>query len=98
MKPNRLRRGNSGFTLVELMIVVIILAILAAIIVPQFAGSTAEAKNSALDANLNSMRSMVEVYYQQHGVYPGVNASSGGTPPRAVYCFGRLCPPRSTPG
>jgi prepilin-type N-terminal cleavage/methylation domain-containing protein len=81
MKLNRPRQGARGFTLVELMIVVIILSILAAIVVPQFAGSTTDAKYSALDANLNSMRAMVEVYYQQHGVYPSVNASSGGTPP-----------------
>ncbi len=76
-----LRKPSDGFTLVELLIVVIILSILAAIVVPQFASSTTDAKYSVLDTNLGGMRSAVELYYQQHGVYPGAVASSGGTPP-----------------
>jgi general secretion pathway protein G len=76
--PNLRQRG---FTLVELLIVVIILSILAAIVVPQFASSTSDAKLSALDANLSTMRSATELYYQQHGAYPSAVASTGGTPP-----------------
>ena len=64
-----------GFTLVELLIVVIILAILAAIVVPQFASSTDDAKSSALDANLASLRSALDLYYQQHGHYPSAVAA-----------------------
>ena len=59
-----------GFTLVELLIVTIILAILASIVVPQFAATTDDAKLSALDSNLASIRSAVDLYYQQHGHYP----------------------------
>ena len=71
--------GARGFTLVELLIVVIILSILAAIVVPQFANSTNDAKLSALDSNLNSMRGVIELYYQQHNnKYPSATASSGG--------------------
>ena len=68
-----------GFTLVELLIVVIILAILAAIVVPQFASSTDDAKLSSLDTTLANMRSAIDLYYQQHGKYPGAVVSSGGT-------------------
>jgi general secretion pathway protein G len=69
-----------GFTLVELLIVVIILAILAAIVVPQFSATTTDAQESALDANLAAMRSAIELYKAQHnGVYPGDNAANGGT-------------------
>ncbi|MCP4407743.1 MAG: prepilin-type N-terminal cleavage/methylation domain-containing protein [Gammaproteobacteria bacterium] len=60
-----------GFTLVELLIVVIILAILAAIVVPQFASSTDDAKLSALDSTLSNVRAAIDIYYQQHGEYPG---------------------------
>ncbi len=69
---------QSGFTLVELLIVAIILAILAAIVIPQFASTTTDAQESALRANLAGMRSAIDLYRQQHGEFPGVSDSSGG--------------------
>ena len=66
-----------GFTLVELLIVVIILAILAAIVVPQFSAATDDAKLSSLDTSLANMRSAVDLYYQQHSEYPGNVTSIG---------------------
>ncbi len=68
------RRGR-GFTLVELLIVVIILAILAGIVIPQFAASTDDANRAAYETNLANLRAVVELYRQQHGEYPGANAS-----------------------
>ena len=62
---------QQGFTLVELLIVVIILALLAAIVVPQFASSTDDAKLASLDTTLGNVRSAIDLYYQQHGEYPG---------------------------
>lgn len=74
-----LTKQQSGFTLVELLIVAIILAILAAIIIPQFASTTTDAQESALRANLSAFRSTSDLYRQQHnGVYPGVNTAVGG--------------------
>jgi general secretion pathway protein G len=80
---NALRRQiQAGFTLVELLIVVIILAVLAAIIVPQFSSATIDAKEAALDANLARMRSAIELFQAQHaGNYPGKIATSGATCP-----------------
>ncbi len=70
---------QAGFTLVELLIVAIILAILAAIVVPQFANSTAGANDSALRTNLAGIRSAIDLYTQQHGgTFPGAVASTGG--------------------
>lgn len=71
-------RIQKGFTLVELLIVVIILGILAAIAIPQFSTSTSDAKVSALDSNLSNFRAAIDLYYQQHAAYPSANASSGG--------------------
>lgn len=69
---NRLK-NQKGFTLVELLVVVIILAILAAVVIPQLRSSSQDAKLSALDSNLSTSRSAIELYYHQHnGAYPGV--------------------------
>jgi len=70
---------QTGFTLVELLIVAIILAILAAIVVPQFASTTTDAQESALRSNLAAIRSAMSLYRQQHGEYPALNAATGGT-------------------
>ncbi len=75
----RSSRGQDGFTLVELLIVVIILAILAAIIVPQFSAATDDAKQSAYDTNIANIRSAIDLYRQQHDDYPGAVASSGAS-------------------
>lgn len=80
---------EKGFTLVELLIVVIILAILAAIVVPQFASTTDDARASSADATLAGLRSAIDIYYQQHGEYPGAvtavpSAACTGTPGSGV--------------
>ena len=65
-----------GFTLIELLIVVIIIAILAAIAIPQFSNTSGDAQESALQANLTTMRSAIELYRVQHrNVLPGVAAA-----------------------
>ena len=69
-----------GFTLIELLIVVIIIAILAAIAIPQFSVSSDDAKVAALDANLSTMRSAIEMYRVQHkNTVPAAKASKPGT-------------------
>jgi prepilin-type N-terminal cleavage/methylation domain-containing protein len=79
MKISLRQRAVRGFTLIELLIVVIIIAILAAIAIPQFSSSSKDAQEAALDANLATVRSSIELYRVQHANnYPGVTASSGG--------------------
>lgn len=72
-------RNDKGFTLVEMLIVVIILGILAAIAVPQFGSSTEDAKLGTMEANLSYLRNSVERYYHEHGAtMPGeINHTSG---------------------
>ena len=59
-------KSNKGFTLVEILIVVIILGILAAIVIPQFTEASNEARDSALVSDLQTLRSQIELYKIQH--------------------------------
>jgi general secretion pathway protein G len=74
------RKKTAGFTLVEVLVVVIIIGVLAAIVIPQFVGVSTDAKESALTANCSALRSAIEFYYHQHnGTYPGAKDSADGT-------------------
>lgn len=57
---------KKGFTLVEILIVVVILGILAAIVIPQFTEASTEAKESRLASDLQMLRSQIELYRVQH--------------------------------
>ena len=50
------RRNNKGFTLVEILIVVIILGILAAIVIPQFTNASNDARNNSVASTLQTLR------------------------------------------
>jgi len=70
MFSNRTRKAQ-GFTLVEILIVVVILGILAAIVIPQFTSASESAKASSLVSQLQTIRSQLELYQVQHnGNYP----------------------------
>jgi general secretion pathway protein G len=70
-------RTKSGFTLVEILIVVVILGILAAIVIPQFTEASTEAKTSSLCTDLQTMRSQIELYKIQHNDnLPGSGAAT----------------------
>ena len=66
------RKNRSAFTLVEVLIVVVIMAILAATIIPQFNNSTDDAKSGTNQFNVHTLRSQIELYRAQHsGSLPG---------------------------
>jgi len=67
-------KRHSGFTLIEVLIVVVIMAVLAATIIPQFSSSANDAKESSAKFNLHSLRSQIELYKLHHA----------GTPPGAA--------------
>jgi general secretion pathway protein G len=82
-------RPHQGFTLVEILIVVIILGILAAIVIPQFTNASQNARESSLQSTLQTLRSQIQLYKLQHGDAlpdlitdwtPLTESSSWGTP------------------
>jgi prepilin-type N-terminal cleavage/methylation domain-containing protein len=69
-------RTTKAFTLVELLVVIIIIGILAAVAIPQFGDSSADAKKAALKENLKTMRTAIEQYAIDHtSTYPGTVAT-----------------------
>lgn len=95
-----MKRSSRGFTLVEILIVVIILGILAAIVIPQFTQASTEARVSNLKTNLQTVRSQLLLYKTQHlESYPDTTFAAqmtqysdinGGTAttPDATHTFG----------
>lgn len=68
---------KKGFTLVEILIVVVILGILAAIVIPQFTSASESAKGSSLSSQLQTIRSQLELYQVEHnGVYPTIGTGA----------------------
>ncbi len=73
-------KNNKGFTLVEILIVVIILGILAAIVIPQFTSASNSARESSLLSDLQTLRSQIELYKIQHlDAQPGDTSGDGDT-------------------
>ena len=72
-------RPHQGFTLVEILIVVIILGILAAIVIPQFTNASQNARESSLQSTLQTLRSQIQLYKLQHGDQLPDLVGTGGT-------------------
>jgi len=71
------KQSRAAFTLVEVLIVVVIMAVLAATIVPQFSASTDDAKDSQVEFNAHTLQSQIQLYRAQHGGnYPPIASGS----------------------
>jgi general secretion pathway protein G len=70
MKRRSLRQVSAGFTLLEIMVVVIIIGVLAATIIPQFMGTTHDAKVSAAKADVSQLENAIERFNLHMDRYP----------------------------
>src|SRR6185503_7380769 len=68
--PHDILRREHGFTFIEIMVVVAILAILAALVVPRIMGRTDDAKRTAAKVQIRNIEGALQLYKLDNGVYP----------------------------
>lgn len=70
MSRTQLRKSTGGFTLIELMVVIVIIGILAAYIAPKFIGRTEDAKINAAKAQIRAFETGLKLFRLDNGFYP----------------------------
>src|SRR6202162_6708651 len=72
MKPQQRRRRSNqdGFTLIEIMVVILILGLLATIVVQSLKGATDKAKRTKAQADISEIKTALDRYYLDNGYYP----------------------------
>ena len=81
----RLDRSEEGFTLIELMVVVLIIAILLAIAIPTFLGARSRAQDRAAQSNLRNALTTEKTYYTDNQVYTATVANLTAIEPNLVF-------------
>lgn len=67
-----LKKRQSGFTIVELLIVIVVIGILAALVITTYGGIQSKARNGKRQSDLASLQTNVEAFYTQSGYYPSL--------------------------
>jgi type II secretion system protein G len=75
----RSRKVRKGFTLVELLVVIVVLAVLAAIVLPKFLGAGLRSKEAALKSDLTILRNAISLFLTDTGAYPATLADLAAT-------------------
>ena len=65
-----LKKRNQGFTIVELLIVIVVIGILALLVITTYSGIQQKARNSKRQSDLSSVQTQLEAFYQNTGYYP----------------------------
>ena len=69
---NLIKSNQKGFTLIELVIIIVVLGILAAVAIPRYQNITAEAKEAAARGALGAIRSGITIFYANQAVTTGI--------------------------
>lgn len=67
-----LKKRDQGFTIVELLIVIVVIGILAALVLNSFQGVQARARDTERRTDINALATQLEVYYNDNGGYPAL--------------------------
>lgn len=68
---------QKGFTIVELLIVIVVIGILAALVLNTFSGVQKRARDTTRQTSVNALATQLEVYYNDKGSYPSNDATTG---------------------
>lgn len=77
-----LKKRNQGFTIVELLIVIVVIGILALLVVTTYSGIQQKARNSKRSTDIQTIQTQLEAFYNENGYYPlraNLNSSSWRT-------------------
>lgn len=74
-----IRKKNSGFTIIELLIVIIVIGILATLVIVTYNGIQQKARNTKRDTDINAIQGQVEAFFAQNGKYPTLNNVNDST-------------------
>lgn len=67
-----LKKRNKGFTIVELLIVIVVIGILALLVITTYSGIQAKARNSKRSSDVATIQTQLEAFFQNSGYYPSL--------------------------
>lgn len=67
-----LKKSRSGFTIVELLIVIAVIGILALLVVTTYSGIQAKARNAKRESDIKALQTQLEFFFSQNGYYPSL--------------------------
>jgi prepilin-type N-terminal cleavage/methylation domain-containing protein len=65
-----LKKRDKGFTIVELLIVIVVIGILALLVITTYSGIQAKARNAKRESDIKALQTQIEAFFSQNGYYP----------------------------
>jgi type IV pilus assembly protein PilA len=74
-----LKKRNQGFTIVELLIVIVVIGILALLVITTYSGIQAKARNAKRQTDIQALQTQLEAFFSQNGYYPSLTDMNGSS-------------------